>query len=162
MPFFDPETMGSFFNEGMQTTEALLFGRRTWQTMAAAWPKRAGDPFADRMNTIRKFVVSTTLTQEDLTWANSVLLRSYDVAGEVRRLLESPGDDLQVMGSSELARTLIGLDLVDEVRLMIEPITLAAASGSSPTMGSLGRWSSSPARAAPTGVLMYTYRPASH
>ena len=50
MPYFDPEAMGSAIDDVMATTEALLFGRRTWQTMAAAWPGRAGDPFADRMN----------------------------------------------------------------------------------------------------------------
>jgi hypothetical protein len=66
MPYF--ETMGSVIDEIMTTTEALLFGRRTWQTMAAAWPGRAGDPFADRMNEIPKYVASRTLTQDDLTW----------------------------------------------------------------------------------------------
>lgn len=68
MPFFDPETMGPAMNSAMETTNALLFGRRTWQTMAAAWPGRAGDPFADRMNSIAKHVASRTLTQDDLTW----------------------------------------------------------------------------------------------
>ena len=71
MPFFDLETMGSAIDEVMQSTGALLFGRRTWQTMAAAWPSRAGDPFADRMNEIPKYVASRTLSQEDLDWPNS-------------------------------------------------------------------------------------------
>jgi len=57
-PFFDPEVMGGAFDDAMTATEALLFGRRTWQTMAAAWPERAGDPFADQMNAIAKYVVS--------------------------------------------------------------------------------------------------------
>ena len=57
MPFFDAETMGGD-RQAMASTEALLFGRRTWQTMAAAWPGRAGDPFADQMNAIPKYVVS--------------------------------------------------------------------------------------------------------
>lgn len=52
-PFFDPEVMGAAFNKAMDDTEALLFGRRTWQTMAAAWPERAGDPFADQMTPFR-------------------------------------------------------------------------------------------------------------
>src|SRR5215210_7563574 len=63
MQFFDPEAMGPVLDEVMQGTAALLFGRRTWQTMAAAWPERAGDPFADRMNAIQKYVASRTLTQ---------------------------------------------------------------------------------------------------
>src|SRR5438105_14128048 len=69
MPFFDPEAMGPIFDEVMEKTEALLFGRRTWQIMAAAWPGRAGDPFADRMNEIRKYVVSRTLTEDDVDWS---------------------------------------------------------------------------------------------
>src|SRR3954467_10481138 len=98
MPYFDPETMGPMIGEVMERTEALLFGRRTWQTMAAAWPGRAGDPFADRMNGIRKYVASRTLSQEDLDWANSTLLPADDVIGAVRRLRAEDGGDVQVMG----------------------------------------------------------------
>ncbi len=116
MPFFDPETMGSAIDELMRTTGALLFGRRTWQTMAAAWPQRAGDPFADRMNEIRKYVASRTLRQEDLDWSNSTLLPADDVIGAVRQLRAEPGDDIQVMGSAKLASQLIANDLVDEYR----------------------------------------------
>src|SRR6267154_1808125 len=61
IPYFDPEVMGAAIGEGMTTAEALLFGRRTWQGMAAAWPERAGDPYADQMNSIRKYVASRTL-----------------------------------------------------------------------------------------------------
>ena len=57
-PFFDPEVVGGAFAGALANAEALLFGRRTWQTMAAAWPDRAGDPFADQMNAIPKYVVS--------------------------------------------------------------------------------------------------------
>ncbi len=67
MPYFDVETMGPAIDEVMSTTDALLFGRRTWQTMAAAWPERGQDPFADRMNDIPKYVASRTLTQDDMT-----------------------------------------------------------------------------------------------
>ena len=56
MPYFDPEVMGGTIGELMGTAEALLFGRRTWQVMAGAWPDRAGDPFADEMNSIKKYV----------------------------------------------------------------------------------------------------------
>src|SRR6476646_12042387 len=70
-PYFDPEVMGPIIYDGMETAEALLFGRRTWQGMAAAWPERAGDPYADKMNAIGKYVVSSTLSQDDLTWDNT-------------------------------------------------------------------------------------------
>ena len=63
-PFFDPEVMGSAIGDVMARTDALLFGRRTWDGMAAAWPERAGDPYADQMNAIPKYVVSRTLSPE--------------------------------------------------------------------------------------------------
>ncbi len=72
-PYFDPQVMGASIGEGMNTADALLFGRRTWQGMAAAWPERAGDPYADQMNAIKKYVASRTLTPDDLTWNNSTL-----------------------------------------------------------------------------------------
>src|ERR1700710_164504 len=64
MPFFDPEAMGPVLGEVMGQTEALLFSRRTWAVMASAWPSRAGDPFADQMNAIPKYVASRTLTSD--------------------------------------------------------------------------------------------------
>jgi dihydrofolate reductase len=117
----------------MAATEALLFGRRTWQTMAAAWPDRGGDPFADRMNTIPKYVASRTLSQSDLGWAGSTLLRADDVIGAVRELRARDGQGLQVMGSPSLAAQLVTHGLVDEYRLMIEPILLGGVSDCSPT-----------------------------
>src|SRR5947207_10246725 len=65
MPFFDPEVMGSIIGEMSEQTDALLQGRRTWSVMAGAWPDRAGDPFADWMNTVQKYVVSNSLTDAD-------------------------------------------------------------------------------------------------
>ena len=124
MAFFDPETMGPAIDEAMQMTEALLFGRRTWQVMAGAWPGRAGDPFADRMNEIRKYVASRTLSEDDLDWSNSTLLPGDDVIGAVRELRDRDGGDMQVMGSASLASQLVTNDLVDEYRLMIEPVVL--------------------------------------
>lgn len=92
MPYFDPEAMGPVLDEVMGQTEALLFGRRTWSTMAAAWPDRAGDdPFADKMNAIPKYVASRTLTQDDLQWSNSTLLPADDVVGAVRDLCAKDG-----------------------------------------------------------------------
>ncbi len=84
MKYFDPEAMGRVLDEVNDRTEALLFGRRTWQAMAAHWPGRAGDPFADRMNEIPKYVASRTLSQNDLTSSGSHLLRADDTIGAVR------------------------------------------------------------------------------
>lgn len=124
MPFFDMELMAPAIDADLAVTDALLFGRRTWQTMAGAWPDRAGDPFADRMNELPKYVASSTLSEDELSWANSTLLPSDDVLGAIQRLKDQPGGLLQVMGSSKLAHALIGADLVDEYHLMIEPIVL--------------------------------------
>src|SRR2546421_2020618 len=123
-PYFDPEVMGAWVNEQMSSTEALLFGRRTWRGMAAAWPGRAGDPFADRMNAIRKYVVSRTLTVDDLTWNNTTLLRGDDAIAEVAALREREGGDVVIWGSPTLVRTLLAEGLVDELNVLIEPIVL--------------------------------------
>lgn len=159
MPFFDPEAMGPAIDEAMKSTEALLFGRRTWQTMAAAWPERAGDPFADRMNEMPKYVASRTLTQDDLDWPNSTLLPADDVIGAVRELRERDGGDLQVMGSASLARTLISHDLVDEYRLMIEPILLGGGKRLFPEDGTARTLELVSTTPSSTGVLICTYRP---
>src|SRR5918992_1827024 len=93
---FDADAMGPAIDEAMQGTDALLFGRRTWQVMAGAWPGRAGDPFADRMNEIRKYVASRTLTDADMEW-NSELLPADDALGAIRRLRAQGSGDMQVM-----------------------------------------------------------------
>jgi dihydrofolate reductase len=159
MPFFDPDTMGAAIDETMATTSALLFGRRTWQVMAGAWPERAGDPFADRMNDIDKYVASRTLAAEDLTWANSTLLPPDDVLGAVRRLRDRDGGDLQVMGSLSLARALISHDLVDEYRLMIEPVTLGGGKRLFPDDGRARTLELVRSTTSGTGVQVCTYRP---
>ena len=160
MPFFDPETMGPVLDEVLQSTGALLFGRRTWQTMAAAWPARAGDPFADRMNEIPKYVASRTLTQADLGWSNSTLLPPDNAIGAVAGLREStPG--LQVMGSPSLAAQLISNGLVDEYRLMIEPILLGGGKRLFPDDGQARTLELISTTTSNTGVLICTYRLAS-
>jgi dihydrofolate reductase len=159
MRYFDPAAMGPFLGEVMQATEALLFGRRTWQTMAGAWPDRAGDPFADRMNEIRKYVASRTLSQDDLGWANSVLLPAADVVGAVQGLRGHDGGDLQVMGSANLAGTLITHDLVDEYRLMIEPVVLGGGKRLFPDDGKRHALELISTVTASTGVHLCTYRP---
>jgi dihydrofolate reductase len=159
MPYFDVDAMGAAIGEVMERTDALLFGRRTWQTMAAAWPGRAGDPFADRMNEIPKYVASRTLSQDDLTWSNSTLLPADDVIGAVRRLRERDGKGVQVMGSPTLAAQLVEHDLVDEYRLMIEPILLGGGKRLFPEDGAARRLELVSTTTAGTGVLICVYRP---
>jgi dihydrofolate reductase len=158
MPYFDDEAMGPVIDETLAGTEALLFGRRTWQTMAAAWPGRAGDPFADRMNALPKYVASRTLTQDDLTWSGSELLPPDDAIGAVRGLRAREGGALQVMGSAALAAQLIASDLVDEFVLMLEPILLGGGKRLFPGDGRARPLELVAATTARTGVLVCTYR----
>ena len=103
--------------------DALLLGRTTYQGFAQAWPTITDEQgFADRMNSMRKYVVSSTLTEADATWANSVVLR--DLVADVTALRAQPGGDLLVAGSRQLAHGLAEHGLVDEFRLMVYPMVL--------------------------------------
>jgi dihydrofolate reductase len=101
---------------------ALLLGRRTYEGFAAAWPERDGE-FADKFNSMPKYVVSSTL--RDPEWTNSTVL-SGDVVDEVTKLKREQGGDIVVHGSAQLVRSLIENDLVDELRLMVFPVVLGA------------------------------------
>jgi dihydrofolate reductase len=102
--------------------EAQLFGRRTYEFLAARWPSRDGE-LADRLNDMPKYVVSSTL--EDPDWNNSTVLAG-DVVQEVSKLKEELGGEIVVAGSIRLVRTLMENDLVDKLRLMIYPVVLGA------------------------------------
>ena len=106
--------------------EALLLGRGTYQGFAAAWPT-VEDPvgFADKMNAMPKFVVSSTLRDADATWHNSTVVRGEVVAG-VERLKETVAGDLLVAGSAALVQLLVEHDLADEYRMMVFPIVLGS------------------------------------
>ena len=157
-PFFD-DTVGGGFDDALTKAEALLFGRRTWQTMAAAWPERAGDPFADRMNSIPKYVVSETLGDDELTWDNTTRIPGDEAIARIRELHETDGDDLLVMGSPTLARTLLREGLVDELRLMIMPVMLGGGKTVFPDDGALRALELVSTDTSGTGVHMSTYRP---
>jgi dihydrofolate reductase len=126
--------------------------------MAGAWPKRAGDPFADRMNEIPKYVASRTLTEDDLTWNNSMLLPADDALGAIRELKQREGGGIQVMGSASLAAQLVSEGLVDEYRLMIEPILLGGGKRLFPDDGQARKLELVSTATASTGVLICTYR----
>jgi len=162
IPFFDPEAMGAVIGEVMARTGALLFGRRTWEGMAAAWPDRAGDPYADQMNAIPKYVVSRTLTAEEASarWTNTTLLGGEDAIDAIGRLRDRAGDDgIQVWGSASLAAQLVENDLVDEYCLMIEPILLGGGKSIFPTDGRARPLELVSVKQAKTGVLICAYRP---
>jgi dihydrofolate reductase len=104
------------------SSEALLLGRVTYEGFAAAWPSREGE-FADKFNTMPKYVVSSTLDEPE--WNNSTVLKG-DVAEEVAKLKQEQDGDIVVHGSARLVQTLIEADLVDEVRLMVFPVVLGS------------------------------------
>jgi dihydrofolate reductase len=160
-PYFDPEVMGAAIGDGMNTADALLFGRRTWQGMAAAWPDRAGDAYADQMNAIKKYVASRTLTQDDLTWNNSTLLSPDDAVADIAALRSQDGGDMLIWGSASLVRALLADGLVDELNLMIEPILLGGGKRIFPDDGTARPMQLVTCVTAGTGVQVCTYRPAS-
>ena len=159
MPYFDVETMGPAIDGVLEETDALLFGRRTWQVMAGAWPGRAGDPFADRMNSLPKYVLSRTLTDDDMEW-NSTLLPADDLVASIQELRAKEGNAVQVMGSASVASFLVDNDLVDEYRLMIEPILLGGGKRVFPDTGKARGLELVSVTPAKTCVLICTYRPA--
>jgi dihydrofolate reductase len=124
IPYFDEDFAKVAF-EGMAETDGYLFGRKTYQIMAAYWPTQSDDvPFAASLNGLPKYVASTTLS-EPLEWQNSTLLQG-DVAKAVAELKEQPGKNLVVLGSGELVQTLMENDLVDEYGIMINPLVLGS------------------------------------
>jgi dihydrofolate reductase len=160
MPYFDPEVMGSLVSEGMNSAEALVFGRRTWQGMAAAWPGRAGDPYADRMNAIKKYVASRTLRPDDLTW-NTTLLSPANALADIAALRAREGGDLVTWGSVSLVRALLANGLVDQLTLMIEPILLGGGKRIFPEDGTARPMQLVNCITAGTGVQVCTYQPTS-
>jgi dihydrofolate reductase len=120
---FDRGEEGNKFklDETMET-DALLLGRRTYEGFAAAWPSRSDEAgFADKFNSMPKFVVSSTL--ENPEWNNSTVLEG-EVVESVSRLKEEREGDIVVHGSAQLVHTLVEADLVDELRLMVFPVVL--------------------------------------
>jgi dihydrofolate reductase len=118
-PFLNEE-MGMEIGSNLFQCDALLYGRRTYEEMAAAWPERTGD-MADRFNSIPKFVVSTTL--QEATWNNSRLIKG-NIAEEVSRLKQQFGQAITILGSGELVSTLMRHNLIDEYLLVVCPLIL--------------------------------------
>jgi dihydrofolate reductase len=139
--------------------DAQLLGRVTYQGFAKAWPSMAGNPFAEKMNAMPKYVVSSTLTEEQADWNNSTVIGD-DVAGQVARVKEQVAGDVLVAGSAQLVRSLAKDDLVDEYRLMVFPIVLGTGKrlfGEGIPHTELHLLDSTPL--GPDGVFVLTYAP---
>jgi dihydrofolate reductase len=128
---FDWPNVDDEFNEfavqQLDEVDTLLFGRATYEGMASYWPTpeaKQNDPVVtDAMNSIAKIVVSRTLDKAE--WNNSRLVKD-NVAEEIRRLKEQPGKDIAIFGSNNLTLDLLEMGLVDELRIMVNPIVLGA------------------------------------
>ena len=159
MQYFDPEVMGPVVDEFASRSEVLLQGRRTYQVSAAAWPERSG-AFADWINAAPKYVVSDSLSDADVTaWAPTSIIRVADLLTEVARLREQPGGDIYVYGSLTVARALLTAELVDELAIMIGPITLGGGKTLFPTDGEARRFELVSTTTANTGALVCRYQP---
>lgn len=159
MPFFDPDVMGRVVGSFADHNEVLLQGRRTYQVSAEAWPARGGDPFADWINGAQKYVVSDTLSESDLTWQPTTIIRNGDLTEKVAELREQPGGNIYVYGSLTVVRALLGAGLVDELVLFIEPITLGGGKTLFPDDGEARTYELISAETAATGVQVCRYQP---
>ena len=120
-PFFNDEA-AQFKLRELQASDALLLGRKTYEGFAAAWPSMTDEAgFADKMNSMPKYVVSSTLDRVD--WPGSRLVTG-DVAEEVRKLQQEPGQDLLLSGSGQLFTAMKQANLIDLYRFMVHPIVL--------------------------------------
>jgi dihydrofolate reductase len=160
MPYFDPEVMGPIIDGFADQCEVLLQGRRTYQVSAAAWPERSGG-FADWINAAHKYVVSDSLEEADVAaWTPTTIVRGVDLVRTVSELRERNGGDIYVYGSLTLTRTLVAAGLVDELILMVAPVTLGGGKRLFADDGEARHFHLVEAVPASTGALVCRYEPA--
>jgi dihydrofolate reductase len=158
VPYQD-EVMLENATRGMGGEGALLLGRRTYESMAAAWPNAPKDnPFTEVMNSYKKYVASRTLS-EPLEWNNSELLRG-DAAEAVGALKEQDGPNLVVLGSGDLIQALMRAELVDELVLPVHPLVLGTGQRLFADPGTFAKLRLVDAKPTTTGVIVTRYQPA--
>lgn len=153
IPYYDDE-LAKYMSDQLFASDALLLGRTTYEGFVTLWPARSGDPIADRMNALPKFVASRTL-DEPLEWSATLL--AGDVAEEVPKLKRQPGGNILIYGSATLVHRLMQLDLIDVFQIMLVPVALGSGrrffkEGRDPTNLSLADVKTTRA-----GVVMLTY-----
>jgi dihydrofolate reductase len=153
VPYWHDEIGAAFFAM-MKDVDAILLGRRTYVTHAAAFePMPAGDPFGDMMNSPKKYVVSKTLEQP--TWRDTTIIRENAIES-IRALKAQPGKTIMTDGSSQLVHALFAHDLVDELHLLVYPLTLGSGKRVLPA-GLHTTFTLSSAKPYPTGVVGLHY-----
>ena len=155
--YFNDE-MGEIVDRAAEQSDAILLGRRTYQEFAEFWPSQSSEePFTDHMNSTPKHVVSTTLTTVD--WQNSSLVAG-DVVGELAKLKEQPGGNIQVIGSPTLVRSLLRDGLLDQLDLLVHPIVVGGGKRLFENGGFGTALRLVDSRNLETGVVLLTYAPA--
>ena len=156
LPYFDGISQ-AWVVEGYQDAGGFLFGRRTYELLAGYWPnaREEEQAVARPLNTLPKYVASTTLA-EPLPWANSILLQG-DVGDAVAALKEEDGGALHAVGSAKLVQTLLERDLVDELRLMVDPLLLGGGKTPWPPDGVARPLRLVDHRITTTGAILVTY-----
>jgi dihydrofolate reductase len=156
-PYFD-DVLGQTAAAGMAETDAYLFGRKTYEKMAAYWPTAPeDDPYGRHLNSTPKYVASRTL--QALEWQNSTLIEG-DVAEEVAGLKAQPGKNIAVLGSGDLVQTLLEHNLVDEFFLAVYPIVLGSGKRLFRDSDQVRKLSLVDSRPTSTGGVILIYRPA--
>ena len=150
-----PET-GKYKIDELANVDALLLGKNTYDLFAGYWPNQTG-VFADPINQLPKYVVSRSLQQVE--WNNSHILR--DVAGDVSTLKKSEGGDILVYGSATLVKALLHHDLIDELRLMVFPLSIGGGLRLFDDNRELKKFALKHSRAVDNGVLILEYQPIS-
>jgi dihydrofolate reductase len=157
MPYMQDDLAQNWVLGSIVEAGGFLLGRSTYEIFAAYWPNASEEEqvIAEPLNTKPKHVASTTLA-EPLEWQNSSLLQG-DLADAVMALKQEEGADVHVIGSTNLVRTLIEQDLVDEFRLMIDPLVLGGGKGIFPDDGALRRLRLVDSQGTSTGAILATY-----
>ncbi len=151
--YFSPE-IGQVIGTLMAAGDTMLLGRVTYQAFAASFADNTSDPMAARMNAVPKVVVSATLEQAE--WENSTLIRG-DVAQEITRLKEQPGQNINISGSPTLVTWLLGQGLLDELSLLLFPVVVGHGQRLFDGEGSLAPLTLAHCEAFSTGVVHLTY-----
>jgi dihydrofolate reductase len=156
-PWFK-EDAGQFKWDELQASDAQLLGRKTYEGFAAAWPTMEGTgEFGVRMNTMPKYVVSSTL--DKVEWPGSKLIKG-DVMGEIRKLKKAPGKDLLLAGSGQLFNSLMQENLIDVYRFMVHPVVLGEGRRLFAGEGSRRPLTLTATKQLSTGILILEYTPA--
>lgn len=157
IPFFNEE-IGQFKKDDLLASDALLMGRVTYQIHAAAWPSEKDEEgFADLMNSLPKYVVSSTL--EKLEWNNSRLIKE-NIPEEIQKLKRKMSRNILIDGGSDLVNLLMQHDLIDEYRLLVHPIVLGKGKRLFPEGSPNRKLRQREARALSGGVVALVYQPA--